>query len=383
MRIQFVFSKFGVALVTVMIFMFILLISGATFLRLATFEGILSKKDIQSSRAFYIAEAGVQRALAYLRVEGNQYSTEPINESFAGGSYSVTPADNPTRSIKTITATGSFKDRQKTIIVEVQLMPDFFKNTFTSPGNLELWGILASAYAHGTTWLSGVYDSMGWFQDMGFDVLVENMDSEKTTLRFPDMNNNSIVNEFSDFVLFFQNEVQQLDPSEVVWLQTDGTVDIWPDRDYAGKKIIFVEGSVPGAGDVNIWFDSGSWWESGQDVTIVSTGDVNYIQPLQNPSNNRLSVICWGNFSEGAIIYSAHRSVIGTQGVADLTYIIALINVTGAIFANDHVDIHSALVRADFYHDDTLNIGDIPPGLRPLCTNSYYLGDIISWQEGA
>lgn len=304
-------------------------------------------------------------------------------QTFGGGSYSATVTNDLPRSVKIIAVTGDFGTRQKTITAEVQLLPAFFRNTFSSGGDLDLYGIFAGAYAHGITWLSGVYDREGWFQNMGFDTKLENVPQDRTTLRFPDVNNNGTPNEFNDFVLFFQNEVQQYDPSEVVWLQTDGTVNIWPRRDYADKKIIFVEGSSPGAGDVNIWFDSGSWWESGQDVTIVSTGEVNYIQPLQNPSDNRLSVICWDDYSEGAIIYSAHRSVIGTQGVADLTYIIALIDVTGAIFANSHVDIHSSLVRADFYHDNTLNGGNIPPGLTPLCGNNYYIGDIISWREGA
>ena len=367
-----------------MMFTIVLLVLGATFLRLATTERISADESVQTAQTFYLSEAGAQRAIAFLRVDGNEYFTGQlyVNEPFGDGSYSVTVSDDLLRAVKVITSTGNFAGQQKTITVEVQLLPSFFRNTFTSPGDLLFYGIFAAAYAHGITWLSGEYDPHGWFLDMSFDTLVEGVDPNQTTLRFPDMNGNSIVNEFSDFVLFFQDQIQQYDPSEVIWLQTDETINIWPRRDYTGKKIIFVEGSSPGTGNINIWFDSGSWWESGQDVTIVSTGEVNYIQPLQNPSENRLSIVCWDVFTEGAILYSSHRSVIATQSLADFYYLLSLTQVTGAIFANDHIKIQEAVVLVDFYHDDTLNEGNIPPGLRPLCTNNYYLGEITSWTEG-
>ncbi len=383
MKTQFINSKSGIALMMVMIFTLVLLVLGATFLRLATSERILANESVQLSQAFYLAEAGVQRAIAYLRVAGNESRTGTLYtpQSFAGGTYSATAADDLTRSVKIITSTGTFAGKQKTIIAEIQLLPAFFRNTFSSGGDLDFYGIFAAAYAHGTTWLTGVYDRHGLFQSMGFDTKVEGVNSNQTTLRFPDMNNNGTANEFNDFVLFFRNEIQKYDPSEVVWLQTDGTVNIWPRRDYADKKIIFVEGSTPGTGDVNIWFDAGSWWESGQDVTIVSTGEVNYIQPLQNTSSNRLSVISWGTSSEGAIIYSAHRSVIGTEATADFTYFLTLATVTGSIFANQGISLQEAIVLVNFWHDDRLNSGDIPPGLRPLSGNNYYLGGMTSWEE--
>ena len=383
MKTQFINSKSGVAMMMVMIFTIILLVLGATFLRLATSERILANESVQLSQAFYLAETGMQRALAYLRVSGNEYFTGTLytNQSFGSGNYSVTVANDLTRSVKIITATGNFAGKQKKIVAEVQLLPAFFKNTFSSGGDLDFFGIFAAAYAHGTTWLTGHYDPNGLFQNMGFDTKVEGVSAAQTTLRFPDMNGNGTANEFNDFVLFFQNQLQQYNPSQVVWIQTNGTVDIWPRRDYANKKIIFVQGSSPGTGNVNIWFDAGSWWESGQDVTIVSTGAVNYIQPLQNTSSNRLSVVCWGNFAEGAIIYSAHRSVIGTEATADFTYLLTLANVTGSIFANNYIALREAIVLVNFWHDSRLDVGDIPPGLRPLSGNNYYLGKITSWEE--
>ncbi|MBU0534526.1 MAG: hypothetical protein KJ887_07035 [Candidatus Omnitrophica bacterium] len=390
MKKQFEFSKVvmrlvgnsGMALAAVMIFTVILLILGAAFLKLATDERILANNDVQRAQSFYLAEAGVQRALAHLKVAGNEYFTGVLylNQSFGSGTYSVTVADDIARGVKIVTSTGNFAGEQKTITVEIQLLPAFFKNTFSSGGDLDFYGIFAAAYAHGTTWLTGQYDRHGWFLSMGFDTKVEGVSADQTTLRFPDMDNNGTINEFNDFVLFFQNEVQQYDPSEVVWLQTDGTVQIWPSgAQYSGKKIIFVEGSAPGAGDVEIFF--GASWGANQDLTIVSTGEVIYIQPLQNPDNSRLSVISWGDYAEGAIIYSSHTSVIGTQGTADFTYLLTLANVTGSIFANEGIDIREAVVLVNFWHDSRLNTGDVPPGLKPLCGNNYYLGEIISWED--
>ncbi|MBU1766954.1 MAG: hypothetical protein KJ648_02465, partial [Candidatus Omnitrophica bacterium] len=81
MKKQFEFSKVvmrlvgnsGMALAAVMIFTVILLILGAAFLKLATDERILANNDVQRAQSFYLAEAGVQRALAHLKVAGNEY----------------------------------------------------------------------------------------------------------------------------------------------------------------------------------------------------------------------------------------------------------------------------------------------------------------------
>ncbi len=376
----------GVAIVTVMVLTLVLLTLGATFLRLATFERLSANEEIQRAQAFYLAEAGVERAIAFLRVAGNEHSTGTLytNEPFANGTYTVTAADDLDSGIKIITSTGTFAGEQKTITVEVQLLPAFFRNTFSSGGDLDFYGILAAAWAHGTTWLSGVYDRHGWLQNMRFDTLVQNVDPNETTLRFRDMNENDVPNELEDFVLFFENALLECNPGETALIQTGagGTVDIWPSRDHVGKRIIFVkgpDGAEDTGGNVDIYL--GASWADGQDLTIVSTGEVNYIQPLQNPSTSRLSVISWDDYTEGAIIFSAHRSVIGTQGTADFSYLFAWVTVYGSVFANQNINIQEGVVMANFWHDDRLNVGDVPPGLRPLSTNNYFLGEIISWEE--
>ena len=393
MRIRFISSlpaakragESGVAIVAVTVFTLVLLTLGATFLRLATLERLSANEEVQRAQSFYLAEAGVERAIAFLRA-GNEHSTGALytDQPFANGSYSVTAADDLARGVKIITSTGTFAGEQKTITVEVQLLPAFFKNTFSSGGDLEFYGIFAAAWAHGTTWLSGVYDSRGFFQNMGFDTLVEGVDPNETTLRFPDMDGDDIPNELEDFVLYFNNALLECNPGETDLIQTGagGTVDIWPSVAYAGKKIIFVkgpDGEEDTGGNVDIYF--GASWSGEQDLTIVSTGEVNYIQPLEDPATSRLSIISWGDYTEGAIIYSSHRSVIGTQTTADFTYLLTLASVYGSIFANQGINIQEAVVLVNFYHYDRLDVGDIPPGLRPLCTTNYYLGEIISWKE--
>ena len=84
----------GMALVMVMIFTFILLVIGATFLKLATSERISADKSIYLNQAFYLAEAGVERGKAWL----NSVSSPPTStidpfgglQSYGGGTYQVT-----------------------------------------------------------------------------------------------------------------------------------------------------------------------------------------------------------------------------------------------------------------------------------------------------
>jgi hypothetical protein len=66
MLIKYFRDNKGVALVTVMVFTIILLIFGATFLRLATMERIAADKSLHLDQSFYLAEAGAERAITYI-----------------------------------------------------------------------------------------------------------------------------------------------------------------------------------------------------------------------------------------------------------------------------------------------------------------------------
>ncbi len=109
----------GLALVAVMIFTIILLIFGATFLRLATTERIAADRNFYLEQSFYLAEAGGERAIAYIESlptsPTGTLSFDPFVDGWqslgGAGSYKVVidPADsNPGSFMKryTITAEG-------------------------------------------------------------------------------------------------------------------------------------------------------------------------------------------------------------------------------------------------------------------------------------
>lgn len=89
-----VIDKSGVALISVMIFTIILLVLGATFLKLATSERISADKSVHLAQAFYLAEAGLERGKEWL----NSTSTPPTSsidpfggiQSYGGGTYQIT-----------------------------------------------------------------------------------------------------------------------------------------------------------------------------------------------------------------------------------------------------------------------------------------------------
>ena len=86
--------EFGIAIVTVVILTFVLLVLGATFLRLATTERISADKSKHLNRAFYLAEAGLERGEEWL----NATDAPPTEyqelfegeQTFGDGTYYVT-----------------------------------------------------------------------------------------------------------------------------------------------------------------------------------------------------------------------------------------------------------------------------------------------------
>ncbi len=101
----------GLAIVVVMVFTIILLVLGLTFLKLATTERISADKSIHLAKAFYLAEAGLERGRSWL----NSASTPPIStvdpfgglQSYSGGTYQVTITPLSTTQYE-ISSTGRF-----------------------------------------------------------------------------------------------------------------------------------------------------------------------------------------------------------------------------------------------------------------------------------
>ncbi|HPP11384.1 MAG TPA: hypothetical protein PKW42_01505 [bacterium] len=105
----------GYLLPMVIIFVFISGIIGWSILYLGRSERLASKRRLFREQAFYLAEAGAQRALAYLKANPS-WEPEDTPQSLAGGTFSVTRQSQGTNNETIIvTSTGTFKGVEETV----------------------------------------------------------------------------------------------------------------------------------------------------------------------------------------------------------------------------------------------------------------------------
>ncbi len=112
----------GLALTLVLFIMLILLFLGLGYLSWAFHETNLTIKEERNKQAFFLAKAGLQRALYELDEESDWNTLDGVlypNEPLGAGTYSVrinaSSADDAT-----IHATGTVKDSVRKIRVEAQ-----------------------------------------------------------------------------------------------------------------------------------------------------------------------------------------------------------------------------------------------------------------------
>ncbi|MBC8436518.1 MAG: hypothetical protein H8D90_01355 [Candidatus Omnitrophica bacterium] len=164
----------------------------------------------------------------------------------------------------------------------------------------------------------------------------------------------------------------------MVYIQNNGTVNIFPDQSLIDKKVIFVEGSSPGTGNVHIFFDA--TWQEGQDLTVISTGDITYVEPLQFQADARLSTIAWEDYNEASIFRSEHESVMYAHRNGNFIDILDWGSTTGNLIVNGNVSLLEVLSYEKYYFSDRAMNGDLPPGFSRLGGSTGIPG-LTDWQE--
>ena len=387
MTIKRLNNKEGAALITAL-FVVTVLLGLTVCLSLASVSEVHnSNRFLNSAEAFWAAEAAMNQFMedTALLDGGDQTLT------FGPNSVILTKDDSDPQT-RVVTASATADGITRSIEMEFPAMPpSLFDNTLSSGGGFVLDGFIAGVDVDGKTRLSGAFDDQGIWTGATFEDKEENVDSSLTTLEYPDTNDNGTEDEFADFVAYNRRFVDSDDPDytgdytedEVLHIEGNDTVNIWPDADLAGKKVIFVEGDAAGEGDVNIWFDS--TWQSDQNVTVISTGSVNYIQPLQNPAaESQLNTISWDNYNEVAVLYSTHSGVTYSHGGATFGSIISLSKTEGNLIANDDVSMDLILVWKEFdYENPVDDEGLVPPAFQGLISggSTGYSSTPSSWSE--
>lgn len=360
----------GVALILCYMVIVVLTLLGSAYMASSISESNIARRYSDSRSAFWIAEAGLAQAYHDWVINPN-YSGATAN--FGGGSYTVTK--NPYSPEVTVTTT--FGSDQKVVRANFVRIPLPFENTLSAGDDLSLAGLFARVEVYDKTRISGSYSqtfgASGWFEDKQ-----EGIPQNQTTIPIPDYNNNGTADEFGDFVEFGREAVASYPSDEVVYIQTNGTVNIFPDQSLIGKKVIFVEGTSPGLGDVNIFFDA--TWHEDEDLTVISTGDITYVEPLQFQEDARLNTVSYGDYNEASIFRSEHESVIYTHDDANFIDILDWGSTIGNIIANDDISLLEVLTYEKFYYSDRAYNGDLPPGFQHLSGSSGQVR-ITDWQQ--
>ncbi len=107
----------GMALVLVLVFTGLLLTIGSALLTFAFNEKQISEYQTQDIRQFYLAEAGIETALAALNE--NFYHREPFSAELGGGFFSVTFEETAAGRLL-IHSSGTVEDGKTTLTVAVQ-----------------------------------------------------------------------------------------------------------------------------------------------------------------------------------------------------------------------------------------------------------------------
>ncbi len=320
-----------------------------------------AKRYRNSTQAFWLAEAGINQFL-----HDTTMLDDANPKTITIGSDTITLSkDDSDPSARYVTATASIGGVERQIRVKFsKLPPDVFDYTLASGGDITLSGTLAKLDVYGKTRISGTFQQSGWGASGWFEDKQEDLPVDDTTLTVPDSNDDGTPDEFGDFIQYSNNIVNQYSEDEVVHIQTDDTVTIIPNSYLAGKKVIFVEGSSPGTGDVNVIFDAS--WQPNQNLTIISTGTVNYIQPLQFVTNSQLNIISWEGYYEPSIFLSTHTGITYTHGTAEYFEILDYSKTTGTLVANEGVNAVEVIAHKKFLYDSALTENAVPPGFEGL-----------------
>ena len=367
-------NKRGVALIVSYMVVAVLTILGSISVSRSVSEGNLVRRYVESEHAFWIAEAGLSEG--YFAVI-NALTVPTGQVSFGGGTYEIVVTD--TAIGKEIKVTGTYNSGQRIVKGYLLLIPYVFENTISGGGDITLSGLLAQVEVYDKTRISGTYNqnfgASGWFEDKQ-----EGVDPMYTTITIPDKNGNEVDDEFDDFVLLGQEIVSSYPSEEVVYIETDDTVNIFPNDSLIGKRVVYVEGSTPGSGDVNIFFDA--TWEEGQDLTVISTGTITYVEPLQFQEDSRLSTASWDDYNEASIFRSEHESVMYAHDDANFIDILDWGSTTGNLIVNNDISLLEVLTYEKYYFSDRALNGDLPPGFQYLCGGMGNLSNKLSrWQE--
>ncbi|MFA5060305.1 MAG: hypothetical protein WC676_06740 [Candidatus Omnitrophota bacterium] len=384
-------SNKGVALITAYIVIASLITLSAGFALSSVTELNNAKRYNNSTKAFWLAESAVNEFIHNTDMLGAGSTTTLT----IGGYPVVLTKDDSNPNRRLVTATATIGSSQRSIQIEFPaLPPNIFNHTIASGGNFTAVGAswrYSNLNVHDETRLHGTFQNSAFHLNANFEDKLENQLVANTKLTYPDMNGNSVPDEFADFVEYNRDIAASYPTSEVIYVTPANgeTVVVYPhaeveDEPVTGKKILYVEGSAPGQGDVEIWFDANGWNDN-EDLTIISTGTVSYVEPLDGVANNsHLNVIAWENYNQGSILVARHSGSLYSHGTANFTEILSSSETEGNLIANNGISFTEWLqTTKDFQYVSPIVNGEVPAGFEGLVGGAApgYSSTPNSWKE--
>ena len=393
----------GMALLTTLIFIFILVSFGVALLSMTSSDIKLSALQRDSTKAFYIAEAGIEKVLWYLNTpldggKGFSWRPDQEEENYPAGStnyYQVTVEDDtdPDKDIIIITSRGVVFDGNKVygnrkieveaikgVLPSDNLSYEYAIATDTSmvlQGNIKITG---NIHSNGTIGVAGeAYNLDGYSSAVvsndavgkdGLSPSGEEYDEEHPTVDFN-----------------FYEELSTVSIYEGVFYDINGATKYFNTDGQVIKGIHFIVGNVEISSNTHLFIEGGAIFATG---TITSKGNAQITHtrrtvnihegcegccwdpndPCYDPlCNNPFALVAKGDITLGG--------TINTQGIIQTEATFTSngdINVEpGAIYADEGI-FHGGGGSMNVVYDEYL-IGITVPGTG----SPYYV--IISWQE--
>ena len=371
----------GVALAAAIMVVGTMVTLSAGFMTSTMTEMRSAQRYRDGTKALWLASSGIEEFLK------NTADFDAISASTLEiGEYDIEitkdDSDPAQRVVQAIASVGEM--RRGIQVTFPEKAPVLFDNTMTNGENFYILGLLTAIVVEGKTRIGGTYSKFGIKVSATFDDKQSGLDTPDTTMTYPDSDGNGTPDQFSDFKSFYEQEVAQYAPGEAVWLKREGTVWILPSEQLSKTKMIFVEATNEGGGDVVVLFDAS--WSPDQNLTIVSTGTVVFGEPLQQASTSKLNIISWEDYYEASLLTdSRHNGVTFSHGSATFGEAISKDSVTsGLIIANKNMNVLEFGVKKTFAYVDSRDAdGHVPAGFTGLITPkpAGYCAVPDSWKE--
>ena len=344
--------------------LYLLIALSMSFVLFNVSEMNAARRYYHSTAAFWLAEAGIHMFIK---------NSDMLNDSFSktipyeDGTINLLRDDSKSM-FRLITATGIFGGVQRKIQIAYPVnIPEVYKNTLSSKGNITITGRKSSVIVNGKTRLTGQLINNANYGRSIFQDLKSDQDNSLTSLSYFTGNSN---NESNNFHYFMQNNkdlIAGYPEDTVLYIKTNGTYTLPNDGSLTGKKIIYIEGDSGGG---NVLIQSHGAVAQNQNLTIISTGTVTFNQSGHQAPNSQLNIISWGGYNESVSSSSSHRGLIYTHGEATFNNINADSINYGGIIADGGMTFGEVWSTKIFNYADMTTGGYYPSGFEKLIGGS-------------